>query len=326
MEYLINIQARFDFQRVFEGGGSQNSILTDSDAKTLLNSGLFRELILLYTCTQDEKSVTENVVRLQLLRTIFALSVQSPEVLGRYVVRVPDLVKEVYASNFMEEKLVDGVLWTALGLSLMESKLEAPTPKLKLRTNTKLNAPVDTCNLAERCCAGFEHLCKSSNTALISFKEVVDRENDDDDNEARTHKESLGDIVKFSNYLSNCPHGIKIWLDSMNSNEDAPQNAKVALADLRSTLARLPSCAEEAEVSKHDHKKDDDNERESTNNNSEIRQKATSLKQRRKDFGKIVSLVRSSVKVIALALESQKGAGLSLKTPMTSYNASSKTD
>ncbi|KAL7496445.1 hypothetical protein ACHAWT_008925 [Skeletonema menzelii] len=329
VEYLINIQARFDFQAVFEGGGSQKTTLSDSDAKALLDSGLFRELLSLYTCTQNESDAS-NVVRLQLLRTIFALSVQAPEILGRYVIRVPDLVKEVHSSNFMDSHLVDGILWTALGSSLLESKTEAPKPRLKLRSNAKLTLPpVDTSTLAERCSAGFEQLCKSCNSALISYKEIVDRDNqsEDDENEARKYKETLGSIVKFSNYLSNCPHGIKIWLDSSNNNDAAPQKAKTAITDLRSTLARLPSYADDKTgVTGSDHKKDDDNENLSTDVHSEIRQKATSLRQRRKDFRQVVSLVRSSVKVIALALESQKGAGLSLKAPMLSYNASSKTD
>lgn len=329
LEYLINIQARFDFQTVFEGGGSKRTTLSDSDAKVLLDSGLFRELLSLYTCTQNESDAS-NVVRLQLLRTIFALSVQSPNILGSYAIRVPDLAKEVHAANFMGEHLVDGILWTALGSSLLESKLEAPKPRLKLRTNAKLNLPpADTSTLAERCSSGFEQLCKSCNSALTSYKDIVDREDqsEDDENDAQKHKQTLGSIVKFSNYFSNCPHGIKIWLDSLNNNNDAPQKAKAVIADLRSTLARLPSYTdEETGVTGVDHKKDDDNDNLSTDDHSEVRQKATSLRQRRKDFRQVVSLVRSSVKVIALALESQKGAGLSLKTPMLSYNASSKTD
>jgi hypothetical protein len=333
VEYLLNIKARFDFQTVFEGGGSRSTALSNSDANALLDSGLFRELLSLYTCTQNETDAS-NVVRLQLLRTIFALSVQSPEVLGRYAIRVPDLVKEVHASNFMDGNLVDGILWTALGSSLLESKSEAPKPRLKLRTNAKLNLPsADTSTLTERCNIGFEKLCKSCNSALISYKEIVDKEDqsEDDENETRQLKETLGSIVKFSNYLSNCPYGIKIWLDSLNYSEDAHQKAKAAIAGLRSTLARLPSYTVEAEdeagIRGSDHKKDDDNDNlNTTDNHIEIRQKATSLRQRRKDFGKVVSLVRGTVKVIALALESQKGAGLSLKTPMSSYNASSKTD
>ena len=328
IEYLINIKARFDFQTVFEEGGTRSMTLSDSDAKALLDSGLFRELLSLYTSTQGEIGAS-NVVRLQLLRTIFALSVQSPEILGRYAIRVPDLVKEVHANNFIGENLVDGILWTALGSSLLESKLEAPKPRLKLRANAKLNLPsVDTSKLAERSCEGFEKLCKSCNSALVSYKEIAanEHQSEDTEKEVRQHKEMLGDIVKFSNYLSHCPHGIKIWLDSLNNHEDAPQKVKVAIADLRSTLARLPSYAEERGVKGSGHKKDDDNDNLGTDDHSEIRQKAATLRQRRKDFRQVVSLVRSSVKVIALALDSQKGAGLSLKTPTLSYNASSKTD
>jgi hypothetical protein len=58
---------------------------------------------------------------------------------------------------------------------------------------------------------------------------------------------------------------------------------------------------------------------------SKSNRKSQSLRQKKKEFGTIIASVRSSVKVIALALESQKGTGLSLKGAIP-YNISSKTD
>ena len=96
IEYMTNLQARFDFQPLYEGGGNSQSgtTLSESDAKELSDSGLFREMLSLYTITRPEKNLegspsggkqsnAEDVVRSQLLRTIFTLSAQSPELLGR---------------------------------------------------------------------------------------------------------------------------------------------------------------------------------------------------------------------------------------------------
>ena len=145
VEYLTNLQARFDFQPLFEGGGSRQTTISKSDAQALSDSGLFREMLSVYTATRDEedtgnieKPTARNVVRMQLLRTIFTLSTQSSEILGRYAVRVPDFVKEVHSSVFLENNLVDGILWASIGSSLLENKPDAANmPRLKLRTNSK---------------------------------------------------------------------------------------------------------------------------------------------------------------------------------------------
>lgn len=80
VEYLTNLQARFDFQPLFEGGGNRQPPLSKSEAKAISDSGLFREMLSLYTATRKETLNTEqptakDVVRMQLLRTIFMLSI-----------------------------------------------------------------------------------------------------------------------------------------------------------------------------------------------------------------------------------------------------------
>jgi hypothetical protein len=96
-------------------------------------------------------------------------------------------------------------------------------------------------------------------------------------------------------------------------------------------LAMLPSFPGVVEVTHRGHKKDDDDNIEGAEGDpvspeDETNQKIQTLKQMQKDYSAIVTSVRSSVKVIALTLESQKGSsGLTVKGP-ASYDVSSKTD
>eukprot|EP00571_Detonula_confervacea_P015451 CAMPEP_0172307200 /NCGR_PEP_ID=MMETSP1058-20130122/8102_1 /TAXON_ID=83371 /ORGANISM="Detonula confervacea, Strain CCMP 353" /LENGTH=927 /DNA_ID=CAMNT_0013019297 /DNA_START=10 /DNA_END=2793 /DNA_ORIENTATION=- len=346
IEYLTNLQARFDFQPLFEGGGNRSATLSESDAKAISDSGLFREMLSMYINARNvnetsasTKPNAEDVVRMQLLRTIFTLSAQSPEVLGRYAVRVPAFAKEVHSSSFMENNLVDGILWTSIGSSLLENKSDAPKPRLKLRANSKLatKAPIEAKSLAERHISGFGTMCETSKTALEDLKQFVKIAEGQvlSDEEKRKYdacKDALGNIKRYANCLSNCPSATKMWLESLKNKEEATPKAKANIAELKSTLASMTSFSdEEIKISHQGHKKDDDDldaegsEDDLASPEDEVGEKIQTLKQIRKDYGTIVASVRSSVKVISLALESRRGSGLSLDGPM-SCDVSSKTD
>ena len=339
VEYLINLQARFDFQPLFEGGGSRQTTLSKSDAQALSDSGLFRELLSMYTATRSveetsntEKPTAKDVVRMQLLRTIFALAIQSPEVLGRYAVRVPEFVKEVHSSTFMHNNRIDGILWASLGSYLLENDSDAAiTPRLKLRAHSKSNAKgpsVKITSLAERSIVGFETMCNSTNKALDDLKRCVQssEERDLGDEQKKEYdacKIALGDIKLLSNCFSACPAVTEIWLDSLKNKGGANTAAREQVDELKSTLANLPSFSEDdIDILHPGHKKDDDaksGEREEADD-----QKIQTMKPYRKDYRATVASVRSYAKVISLALESQRVAGLSSGVHMC--HSSSKTD
>ena len=346
IEYLTSLQARFDYQPLFEGGGSSRSTtLSESDAKEISDSGLFRELLSLFTTTRpkDETSSdgddqnAENVVRMQLLCTLFTLSTQSPELLGRYAVRVPEFINEVHSTAFMEKNLIDGILWTSIGSSLLENKSDATAsskPKLKLRANSKLNtklSSIETTSLSERSLLGFETLCTTSIKALEEMKQLVQRTeslNDEQQKDYNAWKGALGNIKRFSNCLSNCPSATNIWLDALKNKEGATSKAREHVATLKSTLASLPSFSDDELNKSHPgHKKDDDDNcaETSEDNAEESEKRSQSLIQIRKEYGAVVASVRSSVKVVSLALESKESSGLTVKGP-SSFDASSKTD
>jgi hypothetical protein len=342
IEYLTNLRARFDFQPVFEGSGNKNLVFTEADAKCILESGVLRELLALsaaaakYPSTpadSDKVSDASNVTRSQLLRTIYSLCISSPDVLGKFAVRVPDLAKEVQSSQFMDNSLLDGILWTSLSASMLESKSAVPASRLKLRAGVKLknSDPVDDSSMADRSCSGFLGLCNAAQLALNALKESVTEATEtaeqDTSKEAEKHKKSLADIICFANCLANCSNATKVWMSSLNSKQDGAQQAKEKITELRSVLANIPSYSDDNQSQRVGHKKNDD-DADTEQDHYEIdvvKQKETNSTQKRKEFGRIVASVRASVKIIASALESQKGRGLSLKGDLL-CNISSKTD
>lgn len=68
---------------------------------------------------------------------------------------MPDLAKGVQSTHFMEEHLIDAVLWTSLCSFLLDLKSDAPGPQLKLHLSTKPKAgdPVVKNSMAERICS-----------------------------------------------------------------------------------------------------------------------------------------------------------------------------
>eukprot|EP00804_Cyclotella_cryptica_P029191 CCRYP_005334-RA/>CCRYP_005334-RA protein AED:0.34 eAED:0.34 QI:0/0/0/1/1/1/2/0/866 len=348
IEFLTNLRARFDFQPVFEGVGGKNFTLTDAEAKDILDSGLLRELLAMYAAagkysapcgdgdTTSTPSKASDVTRRQLLRTIYALSIASPEILGQYAARVPDLAKEVQSTRFMEEYLIDAILWAALSSFILESKADSPGPRLKLRVSTKPKAcdSEQERSMAERSCTGFLKLCSSAQSALGVLKDSITTSAEGGLNceavtmeELDRHKTALGDIISFANCLANSNNATKIWISSLNSKEDIAQQAKEKLIELRSVLSNIPSYSDNCKASCTGHKKDDEEEdtEQVLYEEDVMKRKEAKSMHERKEFGTMVASVRSSVKIISSALESQKACGLSLNGTMA-CNVSSKTD
>jgi hypothetical protein len=347
IEYLTNLRSRIDFQSVFEG---KNFALTKTDAACVLESGLFRELLAMYaaavkcstfTADGDETSASSKagyVTKVQLLRTIYSLSVSSPEVLGSYAVRVPAIAKEVQSSQFMEENLLDGILWTSLSSSVLESKSDIPAPRLKLRVNTKsktAGVEDDVRSMSERSFFGFSKLCSSTLLALVSLKEYVATGVDDggqNENVAKgdidEHKRSLGDFINLANCLGTSSNALNVWINSMNGKQDFAQQAKEKITKLRSVLTSIPSYSSDKKTHSTGHKKIDDDEDTEQNLCEEdlLKQNDVRFMQKQKEFGVMVASVRLSVKMIGSALESHKGSGLSSLKGGVSHSISSKSD
>lgn len=333
IEYLTNLKARFDFQPVFEGVGSRKSTLSESDAHALSESGLFREMLFIFTKSNYEDGVSnlgspkaKEVVRMQLLRTIFTLSVQSPEVLGRYALRVPDFAAEVHSSTFLDTHLVDAVLWLSMGSYLLENKSgQSYQPRLKLRTGSSTNAtapPKETKSLAERSINGFASLCETTSAVLQRLTQTFQISqggtlSDEQEMEYAACKGALSSVIIFSNCLSTCPSMTRMWVESLNNNDGATAIAREQIVQLKSTLASLPSFPDEETKTYHlGPKKDDDIEGAPVEDSGialydDAGPKMLTMKQFRKEYKSVIGSVWSSVKVMSLALEYHSGSSLS---------------
>ena len=356
LEYLMNLRARHGFVPLFDGGGNSGYSLSKAHAKEV-SSDLFRELISIFVATgpeggpsEDGPTEAEQAVRMELLRTLLGLSIQSLDLMGRYAVRVPSFVGVVHSSMFMEEHPVDGILWSAMGSAVLESKaggtgLPKQPPRLKLRANSKLAAASaasagDGKSLAERSLEGFVAMCESSMIALERLsafaKDPVGVSLDA--SQRRRYGDSraaLGDVISFGNCLANCPSASAMWLDSLANHGDAAERATVAVGGIRSFLAATPSSFADdegvASTRRGGHKKDDDGEGsdgcEDEASSVMAGKGAAESRRMRRDYAAAVASVRSSVKIIALALGSRReGGGLSVKSGSADFDASSKTD
>ena len=336
VEYLTNLQARFDFQPLFQGGGNRQPTLSLSEAKAISDSGLFREMLSLFTATRTdtetmntEQPIAVDVVRMQLLRTIFMLSIHSLDLLGQFAVRVPAFANEIHSSEFVSNNLVDGILWASLGSCLQEKASGAANvrPRLKVLTKLKSNAvdiPPNTTNLAGYVVLGFETLCNSTIKALQELKRCIQSSedvglSDEHRREYDTCLAALADIRLVSKCFSACPHVTEMLMDALRMKGDAYLESKKRITDIKSILKNLPTHTEDEIdiISPTGHKKDDD--ANSIERSDEVDPKVQTIKQFRKDYRAAVGSIRLYVKVISLALESQQCAGLLL-------DQSSKTD
>ena len=329
VEYLTNLQARFDFQPLFQGGGNRQPTLSLSEAKAISDSGLFREMLSLFTATRTdtetmntEQPIAVDVVRMQLLRTIFMLSIHSLDLLGHFAVRVPAFANEIHSSEFMSNNLVDGILWASLGSCLQEKASGAANvrPRLKVLTKLKSNAvdiPPNTTNLAGYVVLGFETLCNSTIKALQELKRCIQSSedvglSDEHRREYDTCLAALADIRLISKCFSACPHVTEMLMDALRMKGDAYLESKKRITDIKSILKNLPTHTEDEIdiISPTGHKKDDD--ANSIERSDEVDPKVQTMKQFRKDYRAAVKSIRLYVKVISLALESQQCAGLLL--------------
>jgi len=199
--------------------------LSNADSQLLLQTGVFRELILLYTCTKDENASSE-AVRAQLLQCIECMCMQSTSLLGKYAWRVPDLSKIVQSSTFAQDHVVDGLVWNLLGTTLAGGPV-----RLKLK-----NVPVVT---AQECLvqvvAGMERLCGNVENAMQAIQQLRKGSTPEDS----AWKEPIQELSRFSNYFISCPSFATLWKTTVTSDDNTAQQVKSAIDSLRNALSQL---------------------------------------------------------------------------------------
>lgn len=197
LDFMTGIQSSLDCSSM----GSHNTVanISASEARGFLQSGLFRELILLYVCietTQDDSQLVPNTSKLhfmvvqQLLRTILILSSQS-EILRSYVARVPEFTNIIYSDDFDHVHVAEAILWHALLANVTSSK---KVPQMRMKGVVM----VSSSELIKRSKHNFLKLCAK----------VVDDKSD---------KVSVVEFLKLCNCCHQIPFVAECWSSVMRS-------------------------------------------------------------------------------------------------------------
>jgi hypothetical protein len=227
--------------------------LSTANAQLLLQTGLFRELILLYTDTskENENDVSRQTARVHLLRSLQAMCIQSVSLLGKYAWRVPDLARIVQSDEFAEQHVVDGMIWNLLG-----STLAGGPVRLKIK-----GVPVVT---ATECCirvmTGLERLCSNTETAMSKIR-LLRTSTSNVFNDDNGWKESIQDLSRFTTYLVSCPSFATLWREVITANNGSLQKVNATLDSLRTVLSELPRIPEPPKPTGTNAKKTSDNDK-----------------------------------------------------------------
>ena len=300
LQFLANTQLS-DYARLDWSDAS--ATLSQQEAQSLLNTGLFRALILLQAAAASEQkdgavAATHN----RLLRAIFVLSAQSVSVLGKYATRVPELASKIYSTDFLETNLVDAVLWAALS-----SNLQSPTKTtstLRLRGAAVLPS-IDKLN--GDCLRGFTTLCERVDEALKSMM-AKSKEEDEKTNESqdRTIEDAPYHFVEFTNCVANLPVISESWVNAISSIDGGTEKALQRLEAIRKTLALIPikKAAVRAPVPGKDHEVeggDVGTDNRGFSSHSVTSETGDSKTTRVND--EIVTSIRKGIKIVSLLLE-----------------------
>ena len=325
LQFLTNTQLS-DYDRLDWSDAS--ATLSQQEAQSLLNTGLFRELILLQAAAaSDQKDGAVAATRNRLLRAVFVLSAQSVSVLGKYATRVPELASKIHSTDFMETNLVDATLWAALS-----SSLQSPTQSnLRLRGVGALPS-IDKLN--GDCLRGFTTLCERVDDALKSMiSNAKDRKGDNaEDSGHREIEDAPYQFVEFTNCIANLPAVSGSWVNATSSIDGGTEKALERLEAVRKTLALIPikKASARAPVHGKDHevKCGDVDKAEKVLSSSSAVGAADSKSTRVND--EIVASIRKGIKIVSLLLEAgpshTSGAGVGNGENLAPRDVSSKTD
>jgi len=200
IDFLTGVKSRTDCSRTDEFPGNY---LSTSDAQNILQSGLFREIILLFTFTEETEednsskqatTTAKAVVREQTLRMILVLSSKS-QILGKYAARVPELTNILYSDTFRQGGIVDVISWYALLGGIASSN---KGPQLRMKGVLILSGS----ELKVRCRTDFLQLCEM---AVDTIKKGI------------ANDSSLQDFLRLSNSFQLIPYLAECWKEAVAS-------------------------------------------------------------------------------------------------------------
>ena len=261
--------------------------LTNADAQCLLNSGFFRELILLYCKSQDD-SPANTLARKSLLQSIQLLCLESMTLLGKYAWRVPELSKAIHSDDFRVLHNFDSLIWYIMGIQLASAGST-------LRMKNAQVVTVDSCRKGYQ--KGWYCLKSQVVTAIDKIRELRERK---EEAKETVWRESILDLQRFTNLLQSSSTLGSIW--KMETNKE---DLDAWLLPLRSALSVMPAVEPSID------KLSDANGTKSSDND-----KVGSPSERPPaSYEEDLANVRKSIKVLSLFLENtDRHGGLSSKT------------
>jgi len=313
---------------------STNSI-SNAEAQLLLNSGFFRALVLLFTRTQESSTKTTTttttsakVARMQLLRSILIMSVQSTNLLGKYAWRVPELSAILCQEEFQQTHLVDTIIWSLLGTICLASGSSSRLVLRKLgSTRCSSNIPtVDTCRASTM--TRFPQLCRAVVVGLQKLRTVRQETTHPKQMEQKwkeEHQESLQEFSTLANLLVSCSSLATMFLSVVCCEESSDNRVCIqkSIEDIRTEVSSMPAAAggggrrrrkKEEPSSSSDKSADDDDKAGDPSSLLYV-----------DSHEEDIASVRKSVKIMTLLLQQQQQVnGVPGQRPTT--NISSKTD
>jgi hypothetical protein len=267
--------------------------VTNTDAQWILNSGLFRNLIMIYVKTESYSSSAEEVARQHLLQGLQMLSLQCMTLLGKYVWRVPDLNKLIHEEAYQENHVVEGLLWSLMGQQLAGASV------LRMRNVKSVTAD----SSRESAIRQWELLCGQVVAALKTLG-ALRIETTKKELPSHAWKEPISELGRFTNCFGSCAALPALWQEAMTTIalQEHLQPIKEALSNLPP-----PPVAE-----------GDKDGAASTTKTADNDKAGDPLERPNDSFEVEVGMVRKAIKVVTMSLQ-QEGASTSLRI-------SSKTD
>ena len=337
---------------VLDGAGSVGTMPT-AHAQTLLNSGLFRQWLLLWkTRTTDEacRSVVQS--------SILDLCVASPTLLGKYAWRFPDLAEQVVVTSVPEvaplsdptqaavgdRSLLHDFLWNLLAIHLADSSHQSSgslsAPKVQWKSSESKEATTETAArviiTAESCQQAawslFQSMCQTALKILTDWK--LRRENNLEELSAvvpggssrvAKQKNVLDDFGRLSTRLA-VPLLHTLFVDKMvpttaDATTGSPEKIRAELQPIQRILSQWPSATQSsssARKSDLEDDSDDDGEKEAVKRMSPEKKLSQSLEKE-----ETINALRKSIKTIISALETD---GQQAKKGFRQQSFSSKAD
>ena len=218
MDFVTGVKSRSDCCGTDES--SRNSLST-SDAQHILQSGLFREIILLFgyttdsdveNCVKPATSTAKAVVREQLLRLILVLSSKS-QILGKYAARVPELTNILYSNAFRQASILDAICWySLLGTIVSANK----GPQLRMKGTVSISGS----ELKMKCRTDFLKLCEMVTDTIKT---------------ATDNNSIVYDFLRLSNCFHQLPFLTDCWKEAVTSGGEN-QTVKTAISNVMKAL------------------------------------------------------------------------------------------